>query len=175
MTDMFRCCDPTCTGLVTEDQFQAVLNDTLVPEAGITERQLDSVTNYYRAYDDKIDYRRMAQMFDSTLSLQEQYQLNYVTSRDQLKKPKAVNKLSEKDEEHVKEIWEKVVRRADRHILSTLASIFDKVIIISRLLHHVKTILGLRFLSRNVFCVLVLQKESSPNLINSENLMHPTL
>jgi len=65
---MFRCCDPQCTGLVTEEKFQCVLNDTLVPEAGITERQLDAVTNYYRAYEDKIDYKRMAEMFDSSMT-----------------------------------------------------------------------------------------------------------
>jgi sugar-specific transcriptional regulator TrmB len=69
----------------------------------------------------------MAQMFDSTLSLQEQFQLNYITSKEQLKKPKAVNALCEKEEEQVKEIWVKVVKRADRHILTTLNSIFEKV------------------------------------------------
>ncbi|XP_021944128.2 uncharacterized protein LOC110842654 [Folsomia candida] len=126
ITDQFRCCDPTCKGLISEEKFQCILNDTLVPEAGVTERQLDAVTNYYRAYDDQIDYKRMAEMFDSTLSLQEQIQLNYITSRDQLKKPKAVNKLSEKDEERIVEIWHKIVKRADRHILITLNATFDK-------------------------------------------------
>ena len=42
------------------------MNATLVPEAGITERQLDAVTNYYRACGDMIDYKRMAEMFDSS-------------------------------------------------------------------------------------------------------------
>jgi hypothetical protein len=66
-------------------------------------------------------------LFFIALGLQEQIQLNYITSREQLKKPKAVNKLGEKDEERVVEIWHKVVRRADRHILTTLNAIFDKV------------------------------------------------
>jgi hypothetical protein len=51
---------------VSEDVFQQVLKQSLVPESGITERQLDAVTNYYRAYDDQIDYKRMASMFDSS-------------------------------------------------------------------------------------------------------------
>jgi len=42
------------------------MNDTIVPEAGITARQLDAITNYYRAYEDMIDYKRMAEMFDSS-------------------------------------------------------------------------------------------------------------
>lgn len=66
LTDMFRCCDPTCTGLVNEEKFQCILKDTIVPEAAITERQLDAVTNYYRACKDMIDYKRMADMFDSS-------------------------------------------------------------------------------------------------------------
>lgn len=53
--------------------------------------------------------------------------MNYITSRDQLKKPKAVNKLSESEEEKIKEIWHKIVKRADRHILLTLNSVFEKV------------------------------------------------
>ncbi len=65
--------------------------------------------------------------FYLALSLQEQYQLNYVTSREQLRKPKPVNKLSDEDEDRIKEIWFKVVKRADRHILITLNAVFDKV------------------------------------------------
>lgn len=42
------------------------MNQTIWPEAGLTERQLDAITNYYRAYDDKIDYKRMSEMFESS-------------------------------------------------------------------------------------------------------------
>ncbi|CAG7730816.1 unnamed protein product, partial [Allacma fusca] len=126
LTDLFRCCDPDCTGLVDEERFQCCLKQSLVPESGITERQLDAVTNYYRACGNNIDYRRMAAMFDSTLSIQEQIQLNYVTKREELYKARAVNKLCESDEVRVKEILCKIVNRADRFILTTLSSIFDK-------------------------------------------------
>ncbi|CAG7676744.1 unnamed protein product, partial [Allacma fusca] len=61
-----------------------------------------------------IDYRRMAAMFDSTLSIQDQIQLNYVTKREELYKARAVNKLCESDEVRVKEILCKIVNRADR-------------------------------------------------------------
>ena len=53
--------------------------------------------------------------------------MNYITKRDQLIPPKKVNTLSEKEEDKVKEIWKKVVKRADRHILTTLTAVFDKV------------------------------------------------
>lgn len=63
----------------------------------------------------------------TALSIQEQIQLNYITKRDQLKKPKPVNKLKEEEEERIKEILYKIVKRADRNILNTLHSIFEKV------------------------------------------------
>ena len=50
-----------------EEKFQCILNNSLVPEAGITERQLNAVTNYYRACGDMIDYKRMAEMFGSSM------------------------------------------------------------------------------------------------------------
>lgn len=64
---------------------------------------------------------------NAALSIQEQIQLNYVTTREQLKKPKPVNKMTEEEEEKLTEILFKVVKRADRHILTTLNSIFEKV------------------------------------------------
>ncbi|CAL8106536.1 unnamed protein product [Orchesella dallaii] len=126
ITDLFRCCDTECKGLVPEEKFRCIMNETIWPEAGLTERQLDAIANYYRAYDDKIDYKRMSEMFESTLSIQEQIQLNYITSREQLKKPKPVNFLEEEQEERIKEVLYKIVKRADRHILTTLNSIFEK-------------------------------------------------
>lgn len=44
-----------------------------------------------------------------------------------MKKPKPVNKMTEEEEEQMTEILYKVVKRADRHILTTLNSIFEKV------------------------------------------------
>lgn len=61
------------------------------------------------------------------MSLQEQIQLNYITKKDQLEKPKAVNILCEEEEKKVKEIWYKIVQRANRHILTTLNAHFEKV------------------------------------------------
>ena len=52
--------------------------------------------------------------------------MNYITKREDLQKPRAVNTLCESEEERVKEIWCKVVYRADRYILTTLSSIFEK-------------------------------------------------
>lgn len=73
----------------------------------------------------------MNNLYFTALSIQEQIQMNYITTRDQLKKPKPVNVMCEEEEEKIVEILFKVVKRADRHILTTLNSIFEKVALIT--------------------------------------------
>jgi len=69
----------------------------------------------------------MRRLLILALSLQEQYQYNYITKPEQLLPPKKVNTLTEVDEEKVKQIWIKVGKRANQNVFSTFRAYFDKV------------------------------------------------